>query len=259
MVKIYCTVALLAPLFLAGLPGHAQESPTPTGLAWLAQTDMEGPVTVMDLVKFRPDGEKSYDEYDALAEAKLTSLGGEVVFRGYTKLADGLDSSSYDGLDPTSWDRVTMRMYPTAKAVVEMGSSEEYRAAFPKRTQGVEKALVYAFGSGFMRKVAVSDSANTVYMLNLLRFKDDGGEAGYRDYGTSAMPVLLKSKARPVLDMRGLTAVTSEEEIDRLILVSYPSPETFLSMIRSADYRAVAHKRTDSIELGLLFPFSDER
>ena len=259
MVKIYYTVASLALLFLAGFPGHAQESLTPTGLAWLAQTDMKGPVMVMDLVKFRPDGEKSYDEYDALAEAKLISLGGEVVFRGYTKLADGLDSSSYDGLDPTSWDRVTMRKYPTAKAVVEMGSSEEYRAAFPKRTQGVEKALVYAFGSGSMRKVAVSDSPGTVYMLNLLRFKDEGGEAGYRDYGRSAMPVLVKSKARPVLDTRGLTPVISEEEMDRLILVKYASPETFLSMVRSADYRAVAHKRTDAIELGLLFPFSDRR
>jgi uncharacterized protein (DUF1330 family) len=152
-----------------------------------------------------------------------------------------------------------MRKYPSAKAVVEMGSSEEYRAAYPKRVQGVEKALVYAFGPGSMRKVAVSDSANTVYMLNLLRFKDDGGEAGYSDYGRSATPVLIKSKARPVLDMRGLTAVISEEEMDRLILVKYASPETFLSMIRSADYRAVAHKRTNAIELGLLFPFSDQR
>lgn len=259
MVKIYYTVASLALLFLAGLPGHAQESLTPTGLAWLAQTDMKGPVMVMDLVKFRPDGEKSYDEYDALVEAKLISLGGEVVFRGYTKLADGLDSSSYDGLDPTSWDRVTMRKYPTAKAVVEMGSSEEYRAAIPKRTQGVEKSLVYAFGNGSMRKVAVSDSADTTYMLNLLRFKEDGGVAGYGDYGRSAMPVIIKSKARPVMDMKGLTPVMSEEKIDRLILVKYATPDTFINMVLSEDYRAIEHKRTNSLDLGLLFPFSDRR
>ena len=57
----------------------------------------------------------------------------------------------------------------------------------------------------------------------------------------------------------GLTAVISAEEIDRMILVRYPSPEMFLEMVTSAEYRAIAHKRTDSIELGLLFPFEKRR
>ena len=68
---------------------NAQEPSAPGGLAFLAQTDWEGPVTVIDLVKFNPGGEESYDEYDALAEAKLTSLGGEVIFRGYSKPFEG--------------------------------------------------------------------------------------------------------------------------------------------------------------------------
>ena len=68
---------------------NAQESSAPGGLAFLAQTDWEGPVTVIDLVKFKPGGEISYDEYDALAETKLKSLGGEVIFRGYSKPFEG--------------------------------------------------------------------------------------------------------------------------------------------------------------------------
>ena len=241
--------ALLFAFLTTGL--RAQESSAAGGLAWLAQSDMEGPVTVIDLVKFKPGGEDSYDQYDALAEAKLTSLGGEVIFRGSSKAVEGLDSSS--------WDRVTMRKYPSAHAVVEMGGSSEYRAAFPYRAQGVDASLVYAFGGNAMRRVAAEGSADAVYMLNLLRFKEGSGVAGYGDYGASVMPLLRQHGASPVLSMNGLTAVISEEEIDRMILVRYPSPEMFLSMIRSPEYRAIAHKRTDSIELGLLFPFENRR
>ncbi len=125
--------------------------------------------------------------------------------------------------------------------------------------QGVEKSLVYAFGGNAMPRVAAADSSDAVYMLNLLRFKDKGGQAGYRDYGRSVGPLLRQAGARPVLSMNGLTAIISEDEIDRMILVMYPSPESFLSMVKSTKYRAIAHKRTDSIELGLLFPFSDDR
>ena len=150
-----------------------------------------------------------------------------------------------------------MRKYPSAEAVVEMGGSSEYRAAFPHRVQGVETSLVYAFGGDAMRRVAAEDSAAAVYMLNLLRFKEEGGEAGYNDYGSSVMPLLRQRGGSPVLSMNGLTAVISEEEMDRMILVRYPSPETFFLMITSPEYRAIAHKQTDSIELGLLFPFEN--
>ncbi|MFP6582932.1 MAG: DUF1330 domain-containing protein [Candidatus Hydrogenedentota bacterium] len=251
MKKAYRTLAPLLLLLIVSLSLQAQESSPPGGLAFLAQSDHEGPVTVIDLVKFKPDGEESYNKYDALAEAKLTSLGGEVIFRGYSKPVEGRDSAS--------WDRVTMRKYPSAKVVVEMGSSSEYRVAFPHRMQGVEKSLVYAFGGNAMPRVATAESSDAVYMLNLLRFNDNGGMAGYNDYGLHAMPLIRQTKARPVLSMNGLTAVISEEEIDRMILVMYPSPDSFLSMITSPEYRAIAHKRTDSIELGLLFPFSDHR
>lgn len=233
-------------------------------IQWLSETEREGPVTVIDLVKFNPGGEGSYDEYDALAEAKLNSLGGEVIFRGLSKPFAGKRSDREGGrigADPTvlGWDRVTMRKYPSAKAVVEMGSSTEYQAAFPHRAQGVEKSLVYAFGGDAMSLVPAADSADAVYMLNLLRFKENGGEAGYQDYGRSVGPLMQKAGGRPVLSMTGLTPVISDQEIDRLILVLYPSAESFLSMVESPEYLAIVHKRLDSIDLGLNFPFSDHR
>ena len=44
-----------------------------------------------------------------------------------------------------------------------------------------------------------------------------------------------------------------------MILVFYPSPENFLSMVESPEFLAVMYKRSDSVELGLNLPFSDHR
>ncbi len=261
ILRIGIFLSLMCGSLMSGL--NAQESSAPGGLAFLAQTDWEGPVTVIDLVKFKSGGEESYDEYDALAEAKLTSLGGEVIFRGYSKPFEGRGSdraAARIGGDPSvlGWDRVTMRKYPSAATVVEMGSSGEYRAALPHRMEGVERSLVYAFGGNAMTRVPVADSSDAVYMLNLLRFKD-GGEAGYSDYGRSVGPLMRPAGGRSVLGGTGLAAVISEEEIDRMILVYYPSPENFLSMVESPEFLAVMYKRSDSVELGLNLPFSDHR
>jgi len=246
------------------LGANAQESGELEGLAFLAQSDMEGPVTVVDFVKFKLGGEETYDRYDALAEEKLRALGGEVIFRGYSSPFDGSANergAARNGADPSDlgWDRVTMRKYPSASAVVEMGASDEYRAALPNRAEAIEDSVVYAFGGNRMRNVPLSDSPDTIYMLNLLRFNDGGGVAGYGDYGSSVGPLIQGANGAVVLSARGITPIISNQEIDRMILVAYPSHEAFLSMVRSDTYRTISNKRTNSIELGLNFPFSDRK
>jgi uncharacterized protein (DUF1330 family) len=247
------------------LGANAQESGEVEGLAFLAQSDMEGPVTLVDFVKFKPGGEETYDRYDALAEEKLRALGGEVIFRGYSSpFFDGSANereAARHGADPSDlgWDRVTMRKYPSASAVVEMGASDEYQAALPNRAEAIEDSVVYAFGGNQMRNVPLSESPDTIYMLNLLRFNGDGGVAGYGDYGSSVVPLIQGAGGAPMLSARGITPIISNQEIDSMILVAYPSHEAFLSMLRSDAYRTISSKRTNSIELGLNFPFSDRK
>ena len=106
---------------------------------------------------------------------------------------------------------------------------------------------------------SVQNVARFHELLNILRFKDPDGEAGYSGYGRSVGPLMRQAGGRSVLGMTGLTAVISEEEIDRMILVFYPSPENFLSMVESLEFLAVMYKRSDSVELGLNLPFSDHR
>ena len=127
-------ICLLAAMPFAA--STAQDAPR-GGLAALAESGVEGPIVVMDLVQFKTDGEAGYDKYDKIAEAKLTALGGAVVFRG--------SALRIQGLPAAEWDRVTLRKYPSIQAVLAMGSSKEYRGAFPHRLASVTKSFVYAF------------------------------------------------------------------------------------------------------------------
>ena len=104
---------------------------------------------------FKPGGEEHYGTYDAMGEAKLKELGGEIIFRGHRATVAVLDQSKAGRgdelaagaeLNATKWDRVTMRKYPTKDAVLELGASDEYRAARCNTESRVcEKSFVYAF------------------------------------------------------------------------------------------------------------------
>lgn len=242
---------------LLTISSWSQDRPAPAGgLGALAQSGIEGAIVVLDLVKFKPGGEPKYDQYDAGAEAKVNDLGGEVIFRGSSTVVEGMDS--------TEWDRLTLRKYPSARAVLQMGASPEYQAVFPLRMQAVERSFVYAFAARDAQgqvadpsRIAAPNSPEAVFMLNLLRFKPEGGEEKfYGNYGAGVTPLVAKAGGRSVLRMKGITSVIADETIDVCILVTYPSASAFRAMITSEEYRAIAHHRTESIELGQIWPFS---
>ncbi len=244
-------------LFLVALPQRGLAFAEQGGLGVLAESGVEGPIVVVDLVKYRPGGAAEYAIYDQIAEAKVVDLGGEVVFRGAAAQVGQLPSDE--------WDRVTFRKYPSAAAVLAMGSSEEYQGAFPHRTASVEASFVYAFsgelpsfaganpGMHPMNVVPAPETNGTVYMLNLLRFKPDGAETKFfTEYGAPRDGF----RPTPVLLLKGVTSVIADEVVDRLVLAHYPSAEVFIEMVTSAEYRAVAPLRIEAIELGLIWPFS---
>ena len=238
--------------------GIASVTTAQGGLADLLESGVEGPVVVVDLVKFKPDGAARYAIYDEIAEAKVKDLGGEVIFRGVAKEVSGFDSDA--------WDRVTFRKYPSMQAVMAMASSTEYQGAFPNRLASVAKSFVYAFSGELpsfvegakprmhpMNAVSAPQSDDTVYMLNMLRFKPEGGERKFfLEYGAPREG----HRPDPVLMLKGLGPVIADEAVDRLILVRYPSVEVFTAMVASPEYQAVSHLRTEAIELGLIWAFT---
>jgi uncharacterized protein (DUF1330 family) len=97
--------------------------------------------------------------------------------------------------------------------------------------------------------LASSSEEGPVVMINLLRFRPDGGAAAYAHYGEGAMPCLGRAGARVLWQGRPDAVVIGEDADlwDAVVLVEYPSRRAFLEMISSREYQAIAARRTEAL------------
>jgi uncharacterized protein (DUF1330 family) len=107
---------------------------------------------------------------------------------------------------------------------------------------------------GFAAFAARAGEEAPVVMLNLLRFKPDGGRERYAEYGAGVAPLLEKAGARVAFAGDPATVLLGERSWDLVLLVEYPTRQAFLEMIGSEEYQAIAHLRTEALEHGELHP-----
>jgi uncharacterized protein (DUF1330 family) len=93
-----------------------------------------------------------------------------------------------------------------------------------------------------------------VTMLNLLRFRPEGGRERYLEYGEAVAPLLEKAGGRVAYAGTASPALLGEGSWDMVLLVEYPTRQAFLDMVGSAEYGAIAHLRDEALELGELHP-----
>jgi uncharacterized protein (DUF1330 family) len=93
-------------------------------------------------------------------------------------------------------------------------------------------------------------------MLNLLRFKPDGGQERYAEYGAAVTPLLEKAGAHVVFLGEAALPLLGDGRWDSVLLVEYPTRQAFLEMIASAEYQAIGYLRTEALEHGELHPMS---
>jgi uncharacterized protein (DUF1330 family) len=109
---------------------------------------------------------------------------------------------------------------------------------------------------GFAAFAARTEEDAPVVMLNLLRFKPDGGRERYAEYGAAVTPLLEKAGGRAVFLGEPALPLLGEGRWDSVLLVEYPTRQAFLEMIASAEYQAIGHLRTEALEHGELHPMS---
>lgn len=100
-----------------------------------------------------------------------------------------------------------------------------------------------------IEELASSTDTGPVVMINLLRFRPDGGAAAYAHYGEGVMPCLEKAGARVIWQGRPGSVVIGEgsDLWDAVVLVEYPSRNAFLEMVSSSEYQAIAGRRTEAL------------
>jgi uncharacterized protein (DUF1330 family) len=100
-----------------------------------------------------------------------------------------------------------------------------------------------------IEELASSAQTGPVVMINLLRYRPDGGAAAYNHYVEGVLPCLARAGARAVWQGSPESVVIGDgaDLWDAVVLVEYPSRQAFLDMIASAEYQAIAGRRTEAL------------
>jgi uncharacterized protein (DUF1330 family) len=106
----------------------------------------EGPVTMLNLVKYREEsldgngsGREAYARYTEVAQKLVEARGGVVFWAGVIE-HPALDEGGSD----VDWDWGLLVFYPSRDAFVDMVTRPEYLTANVDRQNGCEKHIILA-------------------------------------------------------------------------------------------------------------------
>ena len=114
-----------------------------------------------------------------------------------------------------------------------------------------------------LKRYLAEDPGGPVVMLNLLRFRPDGGRERYAEYlehfrRTSIVACLQRRSMneRLITHLRhvDLAVPDHRQAWDAVLLVRYPSRQSFSDMVRDPDYQAGSHLRTEALVEAVLQP-----
>src|ERR1044071_3203797 len=98
-----------------------------------------------------------------------------------------------------------------------------------------------------LKRFLAEDDGGPVTMLNLLRFKPDGGRESYNKYAKAIVPFLERVGGEVVYFGDGATPLVGDAW-DAVLLVRYPSRRAFSEMVADPDYQQITHLRTEALD-----------
>jgi uncharacterized protein (DUF1330 family) len=108
--------------------------------------------------------------------------------------------------------------------------------------------------------LAARPAGAPVVMVNLLKFKPEGGLESYLKYGEEVAPHLQRVGA--TLRYAGGTPATiigdgEQPWWDAILIVEYPSPQAFIDMVSDAEYLKIHEYRAAGLDRGDLIATSE--
>ena len=98
------------------------------------------------------------------------------------------------------------------------------------------------------KQLMAQDYKGPIMMINLLKFKKDGGREAYEKYETGAQESF--QQVGGMITKRGgsLMTLIGNEEWDEVLVAEYPSIDAFIEMQRNKGYQAAVRFRDEAIE-----------
>jgi uncharacterized protein (DUF1330 family) len=105
------------------------------GVRELNERATEGPVVMLNLLAFKPDGgAERYAEYAQAIAPLLEGVGGRILFAG----AAGEAVIGEEG-----WDVIALAEYPSRQAFIDMVDSPEYLAIAHLRSEALARSELH--------------------------------------------------------------------------------------------------------------------
>jgi uncharacterized protein (DUF1330 family) len=113
-----------------------------------------------------------------------------------------------------------------------------------------------AFPPAELDRFLAEDNGEPVVMLNLLRFRPDGGRDRYVEYLGMAGPLVARYGAEIIYAGDGLRPLAAEpgQDWDVVALVRYPSRRAFADMVADPEYQAADPVRLSALTEAVLQP-----
>ena len=92
------------------------------------------------------------------------------------------------------------------------------------------------------------DYDGPIVMVNLLKFKPDGGAAEYAKYSAGVQPLLKKAGGQILFSGAAKYCWIGNADWDAVALVEYPNKEALMEMATSPEYQAIHHHREAGLE-----------
>jgi uncharacterized protein (DUF1330 family) len=103
------------------------------------------------------------------------------------------------------------------------------------------------------KELASNVNEGPFVMLNLLKFKKEGGKATYFRYIKESGPFVEAVGAKVLYFGKPKELLQGKEDWDLLMLVQYPSRKAFLKMANNPDYLKVHEFRAEGVERAVLY------
>ncbi len=103
------------------------------------------------------------------------------------------------------------------------------------------------------KELAANTNQEPFVMLNLLKFKSDGGRESYFRYVNESRPFVEGVGAKVVYFGKAKELLNGTETWDILMLVQYPSRKAFLEMANNPDYLKAHKFREEALERAVLY------
>jgi uncharacterized protein (DUF1330 family) len=103
------------------------------------------------------------------------------------------------------------------------------------------------------RELAANTNEGPFVMLNLLKFKNEGGREAYYQYIKESGPFVENVGAKVLYFGKAKELLNGTETWDIVMLVQYPSRKAFLKMANNPDYLRVHNFREKALERAVLY------